>query len=126
MGDGGQRFGQPGRQAIQHRRVQRAASPDVLGQRGPVGVFGDQERAGRGGVGRYHPHRAYAPDPDERGHLTAEPGPELRVANQFGLQHLHRDLAAVLVRGEVHHTHPARTEPGDQPVPADPRRIGVP
>jgi hypothetical protein len=121
--DRGQRLGEPGGQAVQHLGVERAARVDVLGQRGAVGVLGDQERLRRLGVGLDHPDRAHALDPGQRGHLAAEPGPELRVVGQFRAQHLDRDRLAAPGLGQVDDAHPARTQPGHQPVPADPRRI---
>ena len=111
---------------VQHLRVHRPAGADVLGERGSLGVLGDQERPGRGGVRVDHPHRAHAPDPGERGHLAAEPGPELGVVGHFGPQHLQRHRAAVLARGKVHDAHPARAEPGQQLVRTNPRRVSIP
>ena len=102
---------------------ERALLLDVVGQRGPVDVLGDQERPLRLGVSLDHLYRAHALDPGERGHLTAEPGPELGVLSQFRAQDLHRDRAAVLGGTQVDHAHPAGPQPGGQPVPADPRGV---
>ena len=121
--DRGQRLRQPGGQAVQHLGVERAAFGHVLGQRGAVGVLGDQERLRRLGVGLDDPDRAHALDPGQRGHLAAEPGTELRVVGQFGAQDLDRDRVAVLGLGQVDDAHPARAQPGRQAVPADPRRV---
>lgn len=78
-----------------------------------------------------HPHRAYPVDAGERDDLPAEPGPEVRVVAQLRPQHLDGDLTAYRGAGfrgtaQVHDPHAADTEPGNEPVPSDPVRVGVP
>jgi hypothetical protein len=99
---------------------------DVLGQRRALGVLGDHERLRRLGVGLDHPDRAEAPDPHQRGHLALEAAPEFRVIGQFRAEHLDGHRGTVPADAEIHHAHAARTQPGRQPVMADPPRISSP
>ena len=127
--DDGQRLGQPGGQAVQHPGTERPVAADVFGQRRTVGVLGDHERPVCLGVGLDHPHRARALDPHQRRYLMAETAPEIQVVGQLRAQHLHRDRAAIPgagIHAQVHHAHPARAEPGEQPVTADLHRIASP
>ena len=95
-------------------------------KRGAVGVLGDQERLRRLGIGRDHPYRAHALDAGQHGDLTAEPDPEFRVVGQFGAQHLDRDLLAIRVHAEIHDAHPACTQPGEEAITSDLRRVRLP
>lgn len=124
--DSGQRLRQTGGQTIQHFGVERPVRVDVLGQRRAVGVLGDHIRHPRIGIGLEHPYRAYAPDPHEHGHLTAEAPAELRIIGQLRTQHLHRAEAAVGINAQVDHSHTACTQPGCQAILADPCRIAFP
>ena len=102
-----------------------ARGVDVLGQRGAVGVLGDQDGSGAwvsASITRtVHMPWTRVSVVTSRPNLVRNSG----SSASSGRSTVHRDLAA-LVLAEVDDAHPARAQPGGQPVPPDLRRVGLP
>ena len=112
--DRGQALGQARGQRQQRRDGQRPAVPHRLGQRRAAHVGGGQP--GHRGVHVRVDHEggeqaAHFPG---RGDLDAEPGPELRIGGQLGVDDFHGHRPADGGHAEEYPAHAARPEPSDQ------------
>src|SRR5207342_3954223 len=63
-------------------------------------------------------------DPLQRAHLASEPLPGLDVTDDVRPEHLQGDPAPVRPLREVHDTHAALADGGEQPVGTDARLLG--
>ena len=119
----GERLRQAGRER-QHRALsERALDCHRLTERRAGNVLGRQPEFLAIGVRVHHPGGELAADFPRRVHLAAEPGAELGIFGQVGLDHLHRDPLAVRPLAEVHPAEAAVSEHAEQLERADVGRI---
>ena len=110
------RLGQPGREVPEVGPGDRPLLPDVLVQRQAGHVAGRDVGRLAPGVGVDHLGDPRAGDPAQRRDLAGQPGAGLVVADDVRPQHLEGDARAVRPLREVHHTHAALADLGEQAV----------
>ncbi len=102
----------------------RALLVDVVVEREPGHVAGHHERHRTVRVGVQELGDARARDPLQRADLAGQPLARLAVADDVRAQHLESDPLAVRPLREVHHSHAALADRGQQPVGTDDGRAG--
>ena len=115
-----QRGGQAAAQLHEQPRRHGTALADLGLQGEPGHVAGDDVRLVPVDVGVHHLGHPRVPDPAQRGHLAAQPGPGVGVVGDVRAQHLDRHRAPVRVEAEMHDPHAALTQALHQAV--DPER----
>jgi hypothetical protein len=124
--DGHQRLGQPGAQRQHGGHRQRPVLLDDPLQGHARQVGGGQPWLGRVRVGVHDRRGERAADRPHRARLPAEPLPEARVPGQMSVHDLDRDHEPARGAPQIHQAHAARSQPGQQPVPADAARVAGP
>ena len=119
-----QRLGQASAKCSRSAPRDRALLGDVVVEREPGHVAGDDVRHRTVRVGVEDLGDARARDPLQRAHLAGQPLAGLVVTDDVRAQHLQRDPLAVRPLGEVDHAHAALADRREQPVGADHGRAG--
>jgi hypothetical protein len=114
--DGGERLGDRGHQVSGLVLREGAAVGDSFGQVRAVDVLGDQVGGIRGQVLIEHSGGARDVHAAQRVDFPAEPGQELLVPSEVGVEGLHRDAGSARGASQVDRPHPAAAEPLQQCV----------
>ncbi|SCE54834.1 hypothetical protein GA0115253_106806 [Streptomyces sp. Termitarium-T10T-6] len=117
--DDGERLGQARAQGAYRVLGQRAVLGDRLGERGPRDVTRGHPRHRGVRVGVQDRGRPLGADPAGGLDLAPEPGAELLVEGEVGVDHLDRDRTSARAAAEIDPAHTARAEPAEQPVGTD-------